>query len=1322
MKPLSFVCFGLYAICIHVSSAFGDCESLPPDDVALLPQCSLKTSWQKVFDCLQPFVIELPFRNQTLCRQSIDDVVECLADEVVECLEGNCSTMLDFIPGLREAYRDIPSIANQIDSVDDIFDFVDAMNFGANMIYDLVCPLENTFVSEDVINFILTIPVIYLENPICEYNIVDNIILKTVDTALAFHDAREHNDICIAFRNLKNGLLLAWEENCNTDQLLFILSSVIPVEFHNVIPQIIHSVTIVKECLHDQEIPNCPPEMFPTHLIMCYQGTELFTADQSYRLHRNAIIRTCHLNDTCGISRWTKTSNDGNTVYVEHAFCASPDQVKNATCAPLLSHPGVTDYEECSVDFCDYDDYCNQFLDSCKIIPPDDKALLPQCTLLSSLDKVFGCLDNIMGQLPFSQQNLCHNAVDAAIACLAYELVGCLEGDCPTILDFIPGLRDAYRDVQIYASQIGSLGDLFEILNDTSTAGVNDEFIYNLLCPLPGSMIPQEFIEVIINIPPIVLKNPVCNNDIISNLIHWGFDAALAFYEARRHEDICFAFENLKKNIIEALEKNRDEDKLGVVFYSVIPSDLHYFVPEIQDAAEIVLGYFENLEIPNCSPSFPFEDPVTCFHGKKVFATDRKTIFYDVVISRTCHHEDVCAQFRWNNIDDFGKPSYFEIASCYPSCLISNASCDMLVGSSQVEDISNCTFDFCRSDMCNSLSGIPVEQCHSAISMDEDLIVTISGTQHGACSVYSRQITQNHETVSYTLRVFILDGELGENGGCEAFDGPDSSSLSLGMLLADGKQSGILTSSCNVVYLLCDNLGNDFDKVQIAFIANYPGQTCQESYIFPAALLSPNYPDCNYNNSECSDWTITFSNVKCSYRFIIHEFNVQHKYDVLFISSDTGPSFRLNGDLAPFEVVTYGHSIKVQFQSDFSNTSKGFYITIDEICSTKGVECSSNPVISPTVDDLLSLGLRPGGHFIVSPQSSRSVNNLEDVDERCIGTFEDPILTMNITSCGALLKDTGTFIKVTYTVSNLPDFGDSSVARYTDRCFNVTCFLRKETLINSSAVYPEIRKVLQPGQTIEGSFDVVIDFYKNNTFGEKVEGNLHVYVMDYINVGISFVNPIEEALVLQATRCWATLTPDATDSYVYVIIDNSCPARNEFDETGSIDVVENYQSNSIYFRFKAFVWTRIPLDSQAIYVHCAVTVCYNDTRSHCTDLNCPSSRKRRDMQHDIMKATVSSKPIFLQTREPTCIKDNGGCSDVCDMREEKVVCSCRSGRKILEDGKSCQAAVALARDDVSAPFRFGFNDPEILKFCGFVSMIVFFVLVAAFSFWLTRCA
>ena len=63
------------------------------------------------------------------------------------------------------------------------------------------------------------------------------------------------------------------------------------------------------------------------------------------------------------------------------------------------------------------------------------------------------------------------------------------------------------------------------------------------------------------------------------------------------------AFENLKKNIIEALEKNRDEDKLGVVFYSVIPSDLHYFVPEIQDAAEIVLGYFENLEIPNCSPS-----------------------------------------------------------------------------------------------------------------------------------------------------------------------------------------------------------------------------------------------------------------------------------------------------------------------------------------------------------------------------------------------------------------------------------------------------------------------------------------------------------------------------------------------------------------------------------------------------------------------------------------------------------------------------------------------------------------------------------------------
>ncbi|XP_076801163.1 alpha-tectorin-like [Clavelina lepadiformis] len=386
----------------------------------------------------------------------------------------------------------------------------------------------------------------------------------------------------------------------------------------------------------------------------------------------------------------------------------------------------------------------------------------------------------------------------------------------------------------------------------------------------------------------------------------------------------------------------------------------------------------------------------------------------------------------------------------------------------------------------------------------------------------------------------------------------------------------------------------------------------------------------------------------------------------------------------------------------------------------EGIECSGNPLISLTSDQLLSLGLQPGGRFIVSRQSSQSVENSEEADERCIGSYEDPSLTMNITSCSAVLEDTGTFIKVTYTVQSLLDLGDFPIARHKDNCLNVTCFLQKEILIKSNEIVPEIRKILLPVQTFEGDLRVTIEFYQDDTFGEILEENSNVFVMDYINVGISFVNPVEEAFILQATRCWATLTPNAGAPYVYVIIDDSCPAHNEFDETGSIDVVQNYQSNSVYFRFKAFVWTGVSLDSQAIYVHCAVTVCYNDTTSHCTDLSCPVSRKRRNSENDIMTATVSSKPIFLQTKEPICLKDNGGCSDVCDMREGKVVCSCRSGRKILEDGKSCQAAIARARDDTAMHFVLGIRGLELQKLYGFILLVVLFALVVAFSFWKTR--
>ncbi|CAK8694481.1 unnamed protein product [Clavelina lepadiformis] len=1795
---------------------------------------------------------------------------------------------------------------------------------------------------------------------------------------------------------------------------------------------------------------------------------------------------------------------------------------------------------------------------SCHLVSPDDLALLPKCTLVSGLLKVRDCLDNITRQLPFLQQKLCHNAVDAAIACLADELVGCLEGDCPTILDFIPELRDAYRDIQDYASQISSLGDIFEILNDTLMAGISDEFIYNLLCPLPGSVIPQEFLEVIINIPPIVLENPVCSDDIISNLIHWGFDATLAFYEARKHEDICFAFGNLKKNLMDAWEHDCDEDNLRSFLYSVLPSDLNYLVPLIHQGAEIMLDFLEDWEIPNCFQDLPFEDLVTCFHGTRVFATNRETNFYNVVISRTCHHEDVCAEFRWNNIDDFGKPSYIETAFCYPSFLTSNASCDILMGSPQVGDISNCTFEFCAEEKCNSLSGPPVGEritcsvgtnvftsdrtsliftqtsfqlcpplefcavfnwtnvdnssfttyvetafCTASEDVDcdflslqpgvgnisdcsvnycrESLCNLVSGPPVGKqvnCSVGANVFASDRSSLLFTQTSFQLCPPLHicavfnwtnvdnsslttyvETAFCTASEDVDCDFLSLqpGVgNISDCSVNYCRESLCNLVsgppvgervtcsvgtnifasdrssllftqtsFQLCPplhicvvfnwtNVDNSSlttyvetafctasEDVDCDFLSLQPGvgnisdcsvNYCRESlcnlvsgppvgkqvncsvganvfasdrssllftqtsfqlcpplhicavfnwtnvdnsslttYVETAFCTASEDVDCDFlslqpgvgNISDCSvnycreslcnlvsgppvgeqvncsvgtnvytsdrtsllftqtsfqlcpllhicavfNWInvdnsslttyveTAFCSVSedidcdflstqpgvgnissCSVNFcrenlcnlfssgvcpnillsdilflpqctlkatldqvfncldlfvvnvpyqnqgqcrstidetaqclarlttnclqgncssifdflpnarsgimdarsltmgissladalelldvdsrdieLIHEllcpaifggnlpqnvstfiqsipsfrepnplcddyivddiieatfealitfheakdhtdacraFNIQkgryfdlwenscnqdilgslllanipeqyhsfiqlifsgknivenylneveiplcppgkcdlnpcgiggdcksiseppgfqcacdpgfsgslcdviqlpapqlvdiasfsiavdldelglfYTYEVKVQSGDflriissnvsllfipgleartpyeissrgivsndleiiadaefspalsvatAGPSVQFSANISPdvisfaptlenfevdlldpksiayirlesdivqlftrfvtsdatetstnllfskikilsirpgsiiasmevivnttgndaadivlsvlqnssvFENVTVfedipsppnvtitkvtlsqvsgnlsevdgaiSYKVSVTCSSEFSETESfsttSFVFTglnPDDSCllsvraivelsptqvaetdilsipfttgsSMEGIECSGNPLISLTSDQLLSLGLQPGGHFIVSQQSSQSVENSEEADERCIGSYENPSLTMNITSCGAVLEDTGTFIKVIYTVRNLPDLGDFSIARHKDNCFNVTCFLQKEILIESNEIVPVIRKILQPVQTFEGDLYVTIEFYQDDTFGEILEKNSNVFVMDYINVGISFVNPVEEAFILQATRCWATLTPNAGAPYVYVIIDDSCPARNEFDETGSIDVVENYQSNSVYFRFKAFVWTGVSLDSQAIYVHCAVTVCYNDTTSHCTDLSCPVSRKRRNSENDIMTATVSSKPIFLQTKEPTCLKDNGGCSDVCDMREGKVVCSCHSGRKILEDGKSCQAAIARARDDTAMHFVLGIKALELQKLYGFILLVVLFALVVAFSFWKTR--
>ncbi|XP_076809528.1 uncharacterized protein LOC143452435 [Clavelina lepadiformis] len=106
------------------------------------------------------------------------------------------------------------------------------------------------------------------------------------------------------------------------------------------------------------------------------------------------------------------------------------------------------------------------------------------------------------------------------------------------------------------------------------------------------------------------------------------------------------------------------------------------------------------------------------------------------------------------------------------------------------------------------------------------------------------------------------------------------------------------------------------------------------------------------------------------------------------------------------------------------------------------------------------------------------------------------------------------------------------------------------------------------------------------------------------------------------------------------------------------------------FNFKAFLWTNT-LEA-AIYVYCRVTICHEDVDSGCPAGPSGNSTKKRDVASPD-SLLVASRPIFIsKSKKKSCEESNGGCSDMCEMRNDDVMCMCYERRSLAEDGETCQ--------------------------------------------------
>ncbi|XP_076804656.1 uncharacterized protein LOC143448694 [Clavelina lepadiformis] len=271
--------------------------------------------------------------------------------------------------------------------------------------------------------------------------------------------------------------------------------------------------------------------------------------------------------------------------------------------------------------------------------------------------------------------------------------------------------------------------------------------------------------------------------------------------------------------------------------------------------------------------------------------------------------------------------------------------------------------------------------------------------------------------------------------------------------------------------------------------------------------------------------------------------------------------------------------------------------------------------------------------------SSLPVHDLNSIDLGCVANSTHPEFNLGINNCSSV-ESTGDLLQATFTVRRHIYFNQSQpIQRYNDSCVNLTCEWNLTVVVNSSAIFPEIKKLELDAVEEKGEFDVGISFTNDSTYSTELPENSQVKVSDYVHVKVDLTGvDLDSSLHLQLTECWARPKEIATGSPMYSIINDSCPADNSFDPDDAIMIDRNYDIKYSIFKFRSFVWTLN--QEQAIYVYCDVTICHNDVGFGCdSQPACPGDKRRkRDLESSQSQhRVVASGPIFIaQNKKKYC--------------------------------------------------------------------------------------
>ncbi|XP_072174918.1 uncharacterized protein [Diadema setosum] len=236
------------------------------------------------------------------------------------------------------------------------------------------------------------------------------------------------------------------------------------------------------------------------------------------------------------------------------------------------------------------------------------------------------------------------------------------------------------------------------------------------------------------------------------------------------------------------------------------------------------------------------------------------------------------------------------------------------------------------------------------------------------------------------------------------------------------------------------------------------------------------------------------------------------------------------------------------------------------------------------------------------------------LDSDCHGVEHDHdtiSITTGYNDCGTFLTEHEDYI----TFSNKVHVRTGSGIRNSDIVIKLNCSMGRNYRVDMSYLSHAWLKFVKEDEY--GNFSVMIRQFHDEGFGDPFPFNSYpqeVAESDniYIATEMSFVADVVES---KNVRCWATESPDPTDSVRHELIVEGCPVDR------SVRVFPSPNPSVQPFSFRGFLFGG---DLELVYIHCDVIVCHQSDESACaTDCSSTSGRERRESR---MRREASSGP------------------------------------------------------------------------------------------------